>query len=265
MSPTPALLPPRSARGAAGFTLIEIMVVIVILGVLAALIVPRIIERPDEARRSRREKRHRRDHAGVEALSARQPALSVGRAGIAALIAKPEQPPVPPNWKPGGYLEKLPKDPWGRPYVYLNPGVARRNRSIQLRRRRSGGRLRHRRRYRLMGLVAKALAVLRARQRHATAGFTLIEILVVLVILAIAAGVAVVAYDGNDRDRATREAHRFAAALEHAAMRAQVRAETLGASAEGEGWRFWRRDPDSGQWLPVADDDVLAAHLLPSP
>ena len=64
-------------------------------------------------------------------------------------------------------------------------------------------------------------------------GFTLIEILVVIAILAIAAGVAVVAYDGSDRDRATREARRFAGALEHAAARAQVRAETLGASADG--------------------------------
>lgn len=115
-----------------------------------------------------------------------------------------------------------------------------------------------------MGLVAAASASRRARPRHATAGFTLVEILVVLVILAIGAGAAAIAYDGNDRDRATREARRFAGALEHAAMRAQVRAETLGASAEGEGWRFWRRDPDSGRWVPVADDDVLAAHRLPT-
>jgi type II secretion system protein H len=115
-----------------------------------------------------------------------------------------------------------------------------------------------------MGLVAAASASRWARQRHAAAGFTLIEILVVLVILAIGAGAAAIAYDGNDRDRATREARRFAGALEHAAMRAQVRAETLGASAEGEGWRFWRRDQDSGRWVPVADDDVLAAHRLPT-
>ncbi len=115
-----------------------------------------------------------------------------------------------------------------------------------------------------MGSVTARTAVRLARQRG-TAGFTLIEILVVLVILAIAGGVAVVAYDGNDRDRATREARRFAQALEHAALRAQVRAETLGASAEGEGWRFWRREPDSGQWQPVADDEVLAVHRLPEP
>lgn len=116
-----------------------------------------------------------------------------------------------------------------------------------------------------MGFVAAAFASRRARRRRATvAGFTLVEILVVLVIVAIGAGAAAIAYDGNDRDRATREARRFAGALEHAAMRAQVRAETLGASAEGEGWRFWRRDPDSGRWVPVADDDVLAARRLPN-
>jgi general secretion pathway protein G len=43
--------------------------------------------------------------------------------GLGALIAKPEIAPVPPNWKPGGYLERLPKDPWGNPYQYLNPGL----------------------------------------------------------------------------------------------------------------------------------------------
>lgn len=86
--------------------------------------------------------------------------------------------------------------------------------------------------------------------------------MVVIVVLAIAASVAVVAYDGSDRDRTTREARRFAEVLEHAATRAQVRAETLGASAEGGAWRFWRRDA-GGQWVPVADDDVLAPHALP--
>jgi type II secretion system protein H len=101
---------------------------------------------------------------------------------------------------------------------------------------------------------------------NARAGFTLVEVLVVLAIVAIALGAALVAYDGNDRDRASREARRFAGALEHAAARAQARAETLGASAQDGAWRFWRRDPDSGRWQPLGDDDaVLATHALPAP
>ena len=96
------------------------------------------------------------------------------------------------------------------------------------------------------------------------AGFTLIEILVVVAIIAIGVGVATVAWTDSDRDRAVREARRFAGALEHAAARAQVRSETLGASADGGTWRFWRRDVDSGRWQPLADsDDVLAMHTMP--
>ena len=112
---------PRSA--AAGFTLIEIMVVIVILGVLAALVVPKVLERPDDARAVAA----RSDIAAImQALklyrldNQRYPSTEQG---LNALVVKPETPPVPPNWKPGGYLEKLPRDPWQNPYQYLNPGL----------------------------------------------------------------------------------------------------------------------------------------------
>ncbi|WP_133130582.1 GspG family T2SS major pseudopilin variant LspG [Legionella yabuuchiae] len=103
-----------------GFSLIEIMVVVVILGILASIVVPKIISRPDEAR----------------VVKAKQDVLSIQNAldlyrldngyypttdqGLAALVDKPTTNPVPPNWKP--YLKSLPKDPWGRDYLYLNPG-----------------------------------------------------------------------------------------------------------------------------------------------
>lgn len=103
-----------------GFSLIEIMVVVVILGILAALVVPKIVERPDDAR----------------IISAKQDVLSIQNAmelykldngfypttdqSIMALVEKPTTNPVPNNWKK--YLKSLPKDPWGREYLYLNPG-----------------------------------------------------------------------------------------------------------------------------------------------
>ena len=114
---------PMHRHALRGFTLIEVMVVIVILGVLAALVVPRIISRPDEARVV----------AAKQDLAVISQALKLYRLdnqryptneqGLNALIAKPELSPVPSNWKPGGYLERLPKDPWGNAYVYVNPGL----------------------------------------------------------------------------------------------------------------------------------------------
>lgn len=104
------------------FTLIEVMVVIVILGILAALIVPRVMSRPDEARRVAA----RQDVAAlVQALKLYKLdnlAYPSTEQGLQALVTKPSTQPVPSNWKPGGYVERLPKDPWGRDYLYLNPG-----------------------------------------------------------------------------------------------------------------------------------------------
>jgi general secretion pathway protein G len=106
-----------------GFTLIEIMVVVAIIGILAALIVPKIMSRPDEARVVAA-----KQDIGSIMQSLKLYRLDNGRyptqdQGLAALVTKPTTEPVPNNWKGGGYLERLPNDPWGNPYQYLNPGV----------------------------------------------------------------------------------------------------------------------------------------------
>ena len=110
-------------RQVAGFTLIEVLVVVAILGILAAIVVPRIMDRPDEAKRV----------AAKADIGAIVQVLKLYRLdngfypttdqGLAALVQRPTTNPAPANWKQGGYLDRLPKDPWGGDYQYLSPGV----------------------------------------------------------------------------------------------------------------------------------------------
>ncbi|MCL4761403.1 MAG: type II secretion system major pseudopilin GspG [Burkholderiales bacterium] len=112
-----------SRRRAGGFTLIEIMVVIVILGVLAVLAARRVLDRPDEARIVAAKSDIAAIMQGLKLYRLDNQRYPTAEQGLAALVARPASEPLPPNWKPNGYLDKLRNDPWGQPYQYLNPGL----------------------------------------------------------------------------------------------------------------------------------------------
>ena len=111
--------------GTKGFTLIELMVVIVILGVLAALIVPRIMDRPEEAKRLKAKIQIESIETALKLYKLDNGIYPDTEQGLEALVQPPDSGNVPKNWRKGGYLEKgkVPKDPWGHDYVYMSPGV----------------------------------------------------------------------------------------------------------------------------------------------
>ena len=106
----------------AGFTLMEILIVVVILSILAVAVVPQFMDKPDQARVAKAK-------TDVSSLNT---ALSIYKMdnftypsssqGLQALVQKPSGTPDAKNWNPNGYIQKLPKDPWGNDYQYLNPG-----------------------------------------------------------------------------------------------------------------------------------------------
>jgi len=109
-----------SLKRAAGFTLIEIMVVVVILGILAAMVVPRIMDRPDQARIIKAKQDIRVLQSTLDLYKLDNFRYPTTDQGLEALQNKPN--PEPPHWREGGYLDRPPKDPWGQPYQYLSPG-----------------------------------------------------------------------------------------------------------------------------------------------
>jgi general secretion pathway protein G len=113
--------PSLRQRLQSGFTLIELMVVLMIIGVLAALIVPNVLDRADDARVSAAKTDVNNLMQALKLYKLDNQRYPTAEQGLQALLKKPSSPPVPPNWK--SYLDQLPNDPWGRAYVFLNPGI----------------------------------------------------------------------------------------------------------------------------------------------
>ena len=104
-----------------GFTLIELMVVLAIIGVLAALVVPNVLNRADDARVTAAKTDVSNLMQALKLYRLDNQNYPTAEQGLNALVVKPTVGQAPLNWKP--YIDKLPNDPWGRPYQYMNPGV----------------------------------------------------------------------------------------------------------------------------------------------
>jgi len=106
-----------------GFTLIEIMVVVVILGILAGIVVPRLLERPEEARRTKAAVQIRSFEEAIGLFKLDNGFYPSTEQGLKALVEKPTTGRIPSRYREGGYVKKVPVDPWGQPYLYLSPGT----------------------------------------------------------------------------------------------------------------------------------------------
>ena len=113
----------QCSRLHAGFTLIEVLVVVVILSILAAIIVPRIMDQPDRARVTKAQQDIQALATGLNLYKLDNFAYPSTDQGLDALIESPQGLPEARNWKDGGYIDRLPADPWGNSYLYLHPGV----------------------------------------------------------------------------------------------------------------------------------------------
>jgi general secretion pathway protein G len=112
-------------RDQAGFTLIELLVVLVIIGILAGYIGPKIMGHPEEAKRTKAMLQIQSLETALKTYKLDNGMYPSTEQGLQALVELPASGKLPPKWRNGGYLEKskVPKDPWGNPYVYLQPGL----------------------------------------------------------------------------------------------------------------------------------------------
>jgi len=119
----PQVEPDPTSSQDAGFSLLELMVVVVILSILALVIVPRVIDRPDQARAARAQSDIAAVASALQLYRLDNLHYPTTEQGLAALVSRPATGPTPVNYATNGYIDRLPRDPWGVPYQYLSPGV----------------------------------------------------------------------------------------------------------------------------------------------
>jgi len=113
---------PNFSRNSAGFSLVEVLVVLVIMGLLMSVVAPRVLDQADEARVKKVYADFKSIETALKIYKLDNYVYPTTEQGLAALVEASSLDPEPRNFKRGGYLEEVPEDPWGRPYLYLSPG-----------------------------------------------------------------------------------------------------------------------------------------------
>lgn len=108
-----------------GFSLIEIMVVVVIIGLLASIVAPMVLDRADEARVNKVRADFKSIQTALNLYRIDNYVYPSSEQGLEALVTKPTANPIPRNWRSTGYIDQVPMDPWGNPYLYISPGETR--------------------------------------------------------------------------------------------------------------------------------------------
>ncbi len=112
----------KKINGQGGFTLIEVMVVVIILALLAGIVIPKIVSRPEEARRAKAVVQIKQIEQALGMFRIDNGFYPSTEQGLEALVAPPDTGQIPVNYSKSAYLNKVPKDPWGYEYIYLSPG-----------------------------------------------------------------------------------------------------------------------------------------------